>query len=202
VSAPTRQDIILAGVGGQGILSVAAAIAGAALKLGLNVKQAEVHGMAQRGGAVQSHLRLSRERIWSDLIPRGGADLILAVEPLEALRYLEYLSPGGRVVASTKPVQNIPDYPPLDEILAEIRRLPGSLVVEAEDLAKRAGTTRAQNVVILGAASRYLMVEAGALRETLRELFAHRAEGVLAANLKAFDLGRGETDGPVVSGRR
>ncbi|MBM3312322.1 MAG: hypothetical protein FJY80_12540, partial [Candidatus Aminicenantes bacterium] len=140
VSAPTRQDIILAGVGGQGILSVAAAIAGAALKLGLNVKQAEVHGMAQRGGAVQSHLRLSRERIWSDLIPRGGADLILAVEPLEALRYLEYLSPGGRVVASTKPVQNIPDYPPLDEILAEIRRLPGSLVVEAEDLAKRAGT--------------------------------------------------------------
>jgi indolepyruvate ferredoxin oxidoreductase beta subunit len=202
VNAPTRQDIILAGVGGQGILSVAAAIAGAALKLGLNVKQAEVHGMAQRGGAVQSHLRLSGERIWSDLIPRGGADLILAVEPLEALRYLDYLSPEGRVVAAAKPVVNIPDYPPLDEVLAEIRRIPGSLVVEAEDLAKRAGTSRAQNVVILGAASRYLIVEAAGLRETLRELFAHRGEGILAANLRAFDLGRGETDGHPFSGHR
>ncbi|MBM3293240.1 MAG: indolepyruvate oxidoreductase subunit beta [Candidatus Aminicenantes bacterium] len=191
MSAPARQDIILAGVGGQGILSIAAAIAGAALKRGLNVKQAEVHGMAQRGGAVQSHLRLSADRIWSDLIPRGGADLILGVEPLEALRYLDYLAPEGRIVASSKPHLNIPDYPDLEAILGEIRKIPGSVVVEAESLARAAGTARAQNIVILGAASRFLIVDEAGLRENVRGLFEKRGESVLAANLKAFDLGRG-----------
>lgn len=191
MSAPGRQDIILAGVGGQGILSIAAVIGGAALKLGLNVKQAEVHGMAQRGGAVQSHLRLSRSRIWSDLIPRGGADLILAVEPLEALRYLDFLSPQGRIVASSKPYINIPDYPDLEALLAEIRKIPGSVVVEAEALARKAGTVRAQNIVILGAAARYLILSEDSLKETLTATFGRRGESVLAANLKAFDLGRG-----------
>jgi indolepyruvate ferredoxin oxidoreductase beta subunit len=190
MSPRSRQDIILAGVGGQGTISIAAVIAGAALKLGLNVKQAEVHGMAQRGGAVQSHLRLSRERIWSDLVPRGGADLILSVEPLEALRYLDFLSPEGRIVTSSRPFVNIPDYPDLGQLLGRIREIPGSVVVDSESLAKEAGTVRSQNMVMLGAAAKDLIVAEDSLRECIRDLFERRGEQVVAANLKAFDLGR------------
>jgi indolepyruvate ferredoxin oxidoreductase beta subunit len=190
-----RQDIILAGVGGQGILSIAFVIADAALKEGLNVKQAEVHGMAQRGGAVQSHLRLSSARIWSDLIPRGGADLILSVEPLEALRYLDFLSPRGRIVTSNAPFVNIPDYPDRDDLLARIAALPGSLVVDSERLAKEAGTVRAQNMVMLGAASRHLVVAEDGLRECVRALFGKRGAQILESNLRAFDLGRNAAGG-------
>ncbi len=135
-----KQDIILAGVGGQGILSIAFVIDNAALADGLQFKQAEVHGMAQRGGAVQSHLRLSSERIWSDLIPKGEADLILSVEPLEALRYFDYLRPDGIVVTSSTPYKNIPDYPDLDRLLGEVAKAGGSVIVDSEKLAKEAGT--------------------------------------------------------------
>jgi len=185
-----KQDIILAGVGGQGILSIAFVIAGAALKEGWQVKQAEVHGMAQRGGGVQSHLRLSRDRIWSDLIPRGGADLILSVEPLEALRYLDFLSPQGRIVTSSTPFLNIPDYPDREMLLARIRAIPGSIVVDSEKLAREAGTIRAQNTVMLGAASGFLVVAEENLKASVRALFERRGEKVLESNLRAFDLGR------------
>jgi indolepyruvate ferredoxin oxidoreductase beta subunit len=184
------QDIILAGVGGQGILSIAFIIDSAALKEGFHIKQAEVHGMAQRGGAVQSHLRISRSPIWSDLIPRGRADLILAVEPLEALRYLDYLAPGGTIVTSSAPFVNIPDYPDKEAILARIRRVPGSVIVDSEALAKEAGTSRAQNTVMLGAAARFLIVSPESLLEYINVLFAPRGEKILAPNLKAFELGR------------
>jgi indolepyruvate ferredoxin oxidoreductase beta subunit len=137
-----KQDIILAGVGGQGILSIAFVIDNAALADGLQFKQAEVHGMSQRGGAVQSHLRLSSERIWSDLVPRRSADLILSVEPLETLRYLDYLKPEGTIVTSATPFKNIPDYPDLEKVLAEIRRAGRAVIVDAERLAKEAGTSR------------------------------------------------------------
>ena len=190
MSGTISQDIILAGVGGQGILSIAFIIDSAALKEGFHIKQAEVHGMAQRGGAVQSHLRISREPIWSDLIPRGRADLILAVEPLEALRYLDFLAPDGRIVASSTPFVNIPDYPDKESILARIRRVPGSVIVDSEALAKEAGTSRAQNTVILGAAARFLIVSPESLIEYIRVLFEPRGEKVLAPNLKAFELGR------------
>jgi len=189
-NAVRKQDIILAGVGGQGILSIAFVVDNAALKEGLNVKQAEVHGMAQRGGAVQSHLRLSSGRIWSDLIPRGGADMILSVEPLEALRYLDFLKPGGRIVSSANPFVNIPDYPNKDEVLAKIKAIPGSVIVDAEKLAKDAGNSRAQNTVILGAASRHLILAEETLKEFVKVLFQKRGERILEANLKAFDLGR------------
>ncbi|MCX6566621.1 MAG: indolepyruvate oxidoreductase subunit beta [Candidatus Aminicenantes bacterium] len=185
-----KQDIILAGVGGQGILSIAFVIDNAALKEGLNVKQAEVHGMAQRGGAVQSHLRLSTERIWSDLIPRGGADLILSVEPLEALRYLDFLKPDGKIVTSSNPFVNIPDYPEIGGVLAKVRAIPGSVIVDAEKLAKEAGASRAQNTVILGAAAKHLIVDEESLKDYIRVLFEKRGEKILSANLKAFDLGR------------
>ncbi|MFZ1946196.1 MAG: indolepyruvate oxidoreductase subunit beta, partial [bacterium] len=144
-----KQDIILAGVGGQGILSIASVINNAALKKGLAMKQAEVHGMAQRGGAVQSHLRISDRPIYSDLIPRGEADLILAVEPLEALRYVDYLRPEGSVVTSSTPAVNIPDYPPLEAVLARIAQLGRHVIVDSGRLALEAGAARAQNMVML-----------------------------------------------------
>jgi len=185
-----KQDIILAGVGGQGILSIAFVIDNAALKQGLYMKQAEVHGMAQRGGGVQSHLRLSEEAIYSDLVPRGRADLILSVEPLEALRYIEYLGPEGRIVTSSTPMINIPDYPPLDEVLAAIRKFKGSVIVDSAKLAQEAGVPQTQNMVMLGAASRYLMLKVDDLREFIGVLFGARGEKIVAANLEAFDLGR------------
>jgi len=185
-----KQDIILAGVGGQGILSIAYVIDNAALADGLRFKQAEVHGMSQRGGAVQSHLRLSSDRIWSDLVPRRGADLLLSVEPLETLRYLDYLGPEGRIVTSAAPFQNIPDYPDLEKVLAEVRRAGRAVVVEAERLAKEAGTSKAQNIVMLGAASPFLILKEESLRRFIEELFQARGPDIVAANLKAFDLGR------------
>jgi indolepyruvate ferredoxin oxidoreductase, beta subunit len=185
-----KQDIILAGVGGQGILSIAYVIDNAALADGLRFKQAEVHGMSQRGGAVQSHLRLSSDRIWSDLVPRRGADLLLSVEPLETLRYLDYLGPEGTIVTSAAPFKNIPDYPDLERVLAEVRRAGRAVVVEAERLAKDAGTSKAQNIVMLGAASPFLILKEESLRRFIEELFRARGQNIVAANLKAFDLGR------------
>ncbi len=186
-----KQDIILAGVGGQGILSIAFVIASAALEDGLEVKQAEVHGMSQRGGAVQSHLRLSEERIFSDLIPKGEADLILSVEPLEVLRYVNYLRPDGMVVSSRTPFVNIPDYPEQETILSKIREIRRHVIVDSEKLAREAGSTRTQNMVMLGAASRFLLVKEDRLLKFIRVLFQRRGEGLVAANLKAFELGRG-----------
>lgn len=185
-----KQDIILAGVGGQGILSIAYVIDSAALKEGFQVKQAEVHGMSQRGGAVQSHLRLSEERIFSDLIPRGEADMILSVEPLEALRYVDYLRPQGMIIASSTPHVNIPDYPQLDDILAGIREVPRHIIIDSDMLAKEAGSSRTQNMVMLGAASADLMVKKESLLEFIQTLFEGRGENIVAWNLKAFELGK------------
>ncbi|MFQ5721557.1 MAG: indolepyruvate oxidoreductase subunit beta [Candidatus Aminicenantales bacterium] len=184
-----KQDIILAGVGGQGILSIAFVIDQAASDQGLVFKQAEVHGMAQRGGAVQSHLRLSEEPIFSDLIPRGEADMILSVEPLETLRYLDFLSPQGIVISSSSPYLNIPNYPDLKEVLAEIQRTARNVIVDASQLAQEAGFSKAQNMVMLGAASRHLILEEKNLKKFIRVLFKSRGEKVVEINLKAFELG-------------
>jgi indolepyruvate ferredoxin oxidoreductase, beta subunit len=185
-----KQDIILAGVGGQGILSVAFVIDNAALAESLTFKQAEVHGMAQRGGAVQSHLRLSTEPIWSDLIPKGEADMILSVEPLEAFRYLDWLRPEGIVITSSTPFVNIPDYPKLETVLEGIRSSGPSVIVDSEKIAREAGTLKAQNTVMLGAASKSLMLKEETLKRFIGVLFGPRGEGVVKANLKAFELGR------------
>ncbi len=185
-----KQDIILAGVGGQGILSIAYVIDNAALADGLFFKQAEVHGMAQRGGAVQSHMRLSDGTIWSDLIPKGEADMILSVEPLEALRYLDCLRPDGIVVTSSTPYRNIPDYPDLGQVLDALDRAPRRVVVDSEGLAKEAGTVKAQNIVLLGAASAFLILKEASLLRTIDALFRGRGMPVLEANLKAFELGK------------
>ena len=185
-----KQDIILAGVGGQGILSIAYVIDNAALVDGLAFKQAEVHGMAQRGGAVQSHMRLSDGTIWSDLIPKGEADMILSVEPLEAVRYFDFLRPDGIVITSSTPYRNIPDYPDLDKVLEAVGKAPRSVIVDSEKLAKEAGTVKAQNIVLLGAASSFLILKEKSLLGTIETLFRGRGPTVLEANLRAFELGK------------
>ncbi len=185
-----KYDVILAGVGGQGVLSVAACIAAGALKAGLAVRQSEVHGMAQRGGAVQAHLRLSDRPIASDLVPRGAADMILGMDPLESLRFLSYLSPEGVLVTATEPFDNIPDYPPAEELLEAIRRLPRHRLVDAGAIAREAGSARSANMALVGAASVYLPLERSHLEEAIAELFAGKGPAVVEANLKAFAAGK------------
>ena len=183
-----KKDIILCGVGGQGILSVATIIGEAATKAGVNLKQAEVHGMSQRGGDVQSNLRLSTEPIYSDLIPKGGCDLIISMEPMEALRYLPYLAENGVIVTSNKPFVNIPDYPAEDVLFGELNQLPHVVQLDIEEVAKEAGSVRSANVVLLSMAAKYReIVTPGQLRDAVRTIFARKGEAVVEANLKAFD---------------
>jgi len=183
-------DIILSGVGGQGVLSLAGLIGFGAVSEGLHAKQSEVHGMAQRGGAVQAHLRLSDRPIHSDLVPRGGADMILSMEPLESLRYVDYLSPTGTVVTATNPFHNIPDYPAMDTLLAALKKLPRAVLVDAESLAREAGNVQAMNTVMVGAAAKLLPLQSGTLEKVVRQLFASKGEQVVEVNLKALAAGR------------
>ncbi len=184
-------DIILAGVGGQGILTIAATIGTAAVNNGLYLKQAEVHGMSQRGGDVQSNLRLSDKPIHSDLIAKGGADMILSVEPMESLRYLPYLKKDGYLITNTKPLINIPNYPELDDLKKEIESIKNHVAIDADHVAKEEiGTARASNIVMLGAASPYLDIKMEDLEEALRQLFGRKGEEVVEMNIKALRAGR------------
>lgn len=183
-------DIILCGVGGQGILSIATIIGAAATKAGLQLKQAEVHGMSQRGGDVQSNLRLSDETIYSDLIPQGKADLVISMEPMESLRYLPYLSADGTVVTSVKPFVNIPDYPEDKVIFDQLNALPSVRMLDIESVAKDAGNVRGANMVLLGMAAPFIKIlSVDQLREAVAVVFARKGDAVVEANLKAFDLG-------------
>lgn len=184
-------NLILAGVGGQGILTTAQAMCLAAMRRGLSVKQAEVHGMSQRGGAVQSHLRISDGTLYSDLIPRGRANMILAVEPLEALRYVEYLGPDGVIVSNTAPLINIPNYGAVDEVIQRIHRYANHVLVDAGGLAAAAGSTRAVNMVMLGAASIFIELPPDEFFAAIAEMFASKGPQIIKANQRAFELGRG-----------
>jgi indolepyruvate ferredoxin oxidoreductase beta subunit len=183
-------DIVLSGVGGQGILSIASIIGLAAIENNLCLKQSEVHGMSQRGGDVQSHMRLSSKSISSDLIPYGKADLIISVEPMESLRYLPWLSKSGWLVTNSAPYINIPDYPPIEEILKEIRKIKNHKIIDADGIAKEAGSSRSGNMVILGAASHYLDMPFKSLENAVRNLFERKGEELVAVNLKALNAGR------------
>jgi indolepyruvate ferredoxin oxidoreductase, beta subunit len=185
-----KTDIILAGVGGQGILSIAAVIGLAAINEGLSIKQAEVHGMSQRGGAVQSHLRISGNPIYSDLIPQGAADLILSVEPMEVLRYLPWLSRGGWLVSNSEPFVNIPAYPDPDSILFEIKNFKNSVLINADGIAKKMASLKASNMVMLGAASPFINLNVISLENGIRQLFNSKGESVVTLNLQAFHSGR------------
>jgi indolepyruvate ferredoxin oxidoreductase beta subunit len=184
-----QRNIIIAGVGGQGILTIASILDLAAMNLGLNVKQAEVHGMSQRGGAVESHLRISSQEIYSDLIPHGKADLILSIEPMESLRYLPFLSPTGIIVTATEPYDNISDYPGKNELLHTISHSASHLLVDAGAIAKEAGSAKVYNVVMLGAASPYLGIAESELEKAIGIFFSRKGEEIVNMNLKAFRLG-------------
>jgi indolepyruvate ferredoxin oxidoreductase beta subunit len=185
-----KNDIILAGVGGQGILSIAAVIGLAAVENNLFLKQAEVHGMSQRGGDVQSHLRLSDRPVSSDLIPYGKADLIISVEPMESLRYLPWLSPGGWLVTNSEPFINIPEYPPVAEIHYEIRKINNNIIINADIIARDLGSPKSGNIVVLGAASPFISVPYLSLEKAVRVLFGRKGEEIVEMNLKALRAGR------------
>ncbi|MBN2349558.1 MAG: indolepyruvate oxidoreductase subunit beta [Bacteroidales bacterium] len=187
-----KKDIIIAGVGGQGILSIAAVIDLAAIKNKLFVKQAEVHGMSQRGGAVQTHLRISDQPIFSDLISKGKADLIISIEPMESLRYLEFLKPDGWVVSNINPIKNISNYPDTDKILNEINHLPYSILADADTLAKQAGSIKASNMVLLGVASEFFGIDYALLKKSITEIFGRKGEDIIQMNLRALEAGRQE----------
>lgn len=185
-----KTDLILAGVGGQGILTIAKLLCEAALARGLHFKQAEVHGMSQRGGSVQTHLRIDSDEVLSDLVAEGRADLLVAVEPLEALRYTSFLRDGGAVVSSTDPFVNIPSYPDLAAILARIAGYHRHVLVDAERLAKAAGSARAANLVMLGATSVFAGIGADELLAAIDRVFAAAGERAAEVNRRAFALGR------------
>jgi indolepyruvate ferredoxin oxidoreductase beta subunit len=183
-------DIVLAGVGGQGVLSIATVIGYAAVESGLYLKQAEVHGMSQRGGAVLSHLRISDKEIFSELVPEGGAHLILSAEPMESLRYLPYLSSDGWIVTNSVPYVNIPNYPDIETILAEIRNHPRNLIFDAEAMAKEVGNPRGANMVIAGAASVFIDVPFEKMEAGIRMIFGRKGEDIINKNLEAINAGR------------
>ncbi len=186
-----KKDIILCGVGGQGILSIATIIGEAATKAGINLKQAEVHGMSQRGGDVQSNLRLSTDIIYSDLIQQGGADIIISMEPMEALRYLPYLAKDGVIVTNSKPFVNISNYPEEQAVFEELASLPNKVIsLDIEQVAKDAGSARSANMVLLGMAAKHIeIVSSETLRNAVATIFARKGETVVEANLKSFDMG-------------
>jgi indolepyruvate ferredoxin oxidoreductase beta subunit len=186
-------DIVLAGVGGQGILSIATVIGLAAVENNLYLKQAETHGMSQRGGAVQSYLRLSDRPIYSDLIPSAEAALILSVEPLESLRYLPFLSPEGYLITSTTPFVNIPDYPDIEGVLKTINSLSHVVAIDAEAVAKGEGNVKSSNMVMLGAASPFIEIPLTSLEQAIRDIFSKKGADIVSINLKAFHAGRSYT---------
>ncbi len=191
-----KKDIILSGVGGQGILSIATIIGEAATRTGLTLKQAEVHGMSQRGGDVQSNLRLSDGSIASDLIALGTADIILSLEPMEALRYLPYLNGEGWIITASAAFKNIPNYPDEAALAAEIKAVSERVVLlDVEALAKEHQMPKSANVILLGAAARYIgIISVEDLRESVARVFAAKGEAVVEQNLRAFDLGYAATE--------
>ncbi len=182
-----KKDIILCGVGGDGIVSVAKIISDAALNINLYLKQSEIHGMSQRGGSVFSHLRLSDKPIFADVIPEGRADIILSSEPMEALRYLPFLGPEGCLITNSEPFVNIANYPEMDKIMAEINKVGKRVVINANELAKQCNAR--PNMVLLGAAVPYLGIGMDKLEEAIHHIFDRKGESVVKANLDAIRAG-------------
>ena len=185
-----KTDIILSGVGGQGILSVATIIGEAALAENLYIKQAEVHGMSQRGGDVQSNLRLSDQPINSDLIAAGSADVIISLEPMEALRYLPYLAQEGWIITSSTPFVNIPNYPDENRLKAELDKLPHVVMLDVDALAKEHNLPKSANVILLGAAAKALQIIGYEdLEKSIARVFAGKGQAVVEMNIKALSIG-------------
>ncbi len=189
-----KTDLILAGVGGQGILTIAATLGMAALNNDFYLKQSEVHGMSQRGGEVQAHLRISDKEIASDLIADKTADLIISVEPMEGLRYLNYLHDEGWLITNSRPYKNIPNYPDVDALLAEIEKVKNHIVLDADAMAKEIKATRSSNIIMLGAASPFINMDYQLIEEGIRTIFSRKGEDVVNINIKALKIGREFTE--------
>jgi indolepyruvate ferredoxin oxidoreductase beta subunit len=185
-----KTDIILSGVGGQGILSIATVIGEAALNEGLYIKQAEVHGMSQRGGDVQSNLRISSDPIHSDLIALGKSDIIISLEPMEALRYINYLAPTVWIITNTTPFVNIPNYPDHQAILDELKKHSNVVLLDVDKMAEELQSSRSANIILLGAASPFLGIEMEKLEDGIRRIFGRKGEEIVETNLKALRAGR------------
>ncbi len=185
-----KKDIIIAGVGGQGIVSIASAIGYATLESKLFFKQSEVHGMSQRGGEVQSHFRIANYPIQSDLIPIGNADLIISVEPLEALRYVNYLAPDGWIITNSVPYNNITNYPDLVQVHNEIKSFKNSILFDADSEARKIGSVKAANMVLLGAASEFLGIQFEMFENAIKTLFGRKGDKIIDMNLKALARGK------------
>ena len=185
-----KADIIISGVGGQGILSIAATLGTAALQEGLNMKQSEVHGMSQRGGDVYSNMRISDKPIASDLIPKGKADVVLSVEPLESLRFISYLKPDGWIITNSKPFKNIPEYPDIEKIYEEIRKIKNHIIIDADAIAKDLKSIRSSNIVMLGAATPFIEVNFESLKKALQTIFGEKGQDIVDKNIAALEKGR------------
>lgn len=185
-----KTDIVLAGVGGQGILSIATIIGMAALEKDMYIKQAEVHGMSQRGGDVQSNLRISDAPVASDLIPLGGADLIVSLEPMEALRYLPFLKKDGWIITNTNPFINIESYPEQEAISSELKRHGKVVAFDMDEAAKQLGSPRSSNMILLGATTPFLPLGSSEIEDGIRKLFGAKGEKIVDVNIKAFEAGR------------
>jgi len=185
-----KKDIIIAGVGGQGIISIASAIGFASIEAGLFFKQNEVHGMSQRGGEVVSHFRISDRPIFSDLIPEGEADLIISMEPLETLRYVNFLSPDGWIIANNNPFVNMPNYPDKNLILENLENFKNSIILNADEIARKLGNSKATNMVLLGAASPFIGIDFEILKNSIRTIFARKGDKVIDLNIQAMEKGK------------
>jgi indolepyruvate ferredoxin oxidoreductase beta subunit len=185
-----KADIILSGVGGQGILSIAATIGTAALQDGLYMKQSEVHGMSQRGGDVSSNMRISDKPIASDLIPKGKADVIISVEPMESLRYISYLKPDGWLITNSKPFKNISNYPDIEEIYKEIKKVKNHIIIDADQIAKDIGSGKSSNIVMLGAASPYIDMNFESFKSALHSIFGAKGQDIVDKNIEALEKGK------------
>lgn len=183
-------DIILSGVGGQGILSIATVLGQASVEADLFLKQSEVHGMSQRGGQVQSDLRLSDCEIQSDLIPLGKADMIISMEPMEALRYLPYLKEDGTIISSAEPFNNIPNYPDYDLVLNGLKKRPNVHIMEIEKIAKENQFPKSANMILLGMAASFLnLFTIDQIKKAIETVFASKGEKIVSDNIKAFEIG-------------
>jgi len=186
-----NKNIIVSGVGGQGILSIAFIIVNSATEMGMNSKQSEVHGMSQRGGPVYSFLRISDSEIYSDLIPKGNADIIISLEPMEALRYITYLKPGGLLLSDKSPFL-LRGYD-VEKVLAKLEEYENCRIIDAKNIAREAGNILAQNMVMVGAASNFLELDKSLLQKSIERLFARKNREIVDINLKAFESGLKQT---------
>jgi indolepyruvate ferredoxin oxidoreductase beta subunit len=182
-------DMVLCGVGGQGVLTIAWVIDHAVHEAGLYLKQSEVHGMSQRGGAVSAFVRISDKPVASDLIASGTASMVLSLEPLEALRYTPLLRPDGWIVTDITPLVNVDPYPQTEALYQVLFSAPHLVALDATRMAQKAGSVKAQNMVVLGAAASQLPLPLALLEKQLHALFAGKGKRIVEANVNAFRSG-------------